>query len=345
MSVWPGGTRPARASRSAAEPAGRPDREPAESASRPQSAACGRTLGTARSAAIPARLAVGPQSPIGACSPREDPREPKEAEMADKLPTSETEPAGAAPSAGWRRREVLKGAAAAAGLAAGSGALGGFPTIWAQNIKDVTLLQVGGSYSAIIDIARQASEDLGFKVEMQNVGRDALVNRVVTQPKSLDIADLEYWLQMHAGPARRACRAIDLTKYQVLGQGRPDLHQGQVSGRPQGLGPGHPALRGAVRRRRRTPRVRRRARPTARPRIPTVYNADTLGIRPDLSAATIEQLEGAAQPRVQGQDGAGRHALDRHHGRRDGDRVARRHQIRRQGQHDQGGDRQDHRRS
>src|SRR5438034_7477298 len=40
------------------------------------------------------------------------------------------------------RREVLKGAAATAGMLAASGAIGGFPTIWAQNIKDVKLVQV-----------------------------------------------------------------------------------------------------------------------------------------------------------------------------------------------------------
>src|SRR5438034_11388383 len=80
------------------------------------------------------------------------------------------------------RREVLKGAAATAGMLAASGAIGGFPTIWAQNIKDVKLVQVGGSYSAIIDIARQASKDLGFQVEMQTGAHDALLNRFVTQP-------------------------------------------------------------------------------------------------------------------------------------------------------------------
>ena len=80
------------------------------------------------------------------------------------------------------RRKLLKGAGAAAGLAAGAGAITGFPTIWAQNIKDITLLQVGGSYSSIIDIARQATKDLGFKIEMQNLASDALVNRIATQP-------------------------------------------------------------------------------------------------------------------------------------------------------------------
>ncbi len=50
----------------------------------------------------------------------------------------------------------------------GAGVIDGFPLVWSQNIKDVTLVQVGGSYSAIIDIAEQATKDLGFKVEMQN---------------------------------------------------------------------------------------------------------------------------------------------------------------------------------
>ena len=80
---------------------------------------------------------------------------------------------------GATRRGVLKGAAAAAGVAAGSGAIKGFPTVWAQNLKDVKLLHLGSSYSAIVDIARQASKDLGFTVEMQDSGGDALVNRVV----------------------------------------------------------------------------------------------------------------------------------------------------------------------
>jgi putative spermidine/putrescine transport system substrate-binding protein len=47
------------------------------------------------------------------------------------------------------RRTFLQGAAAAAGLVAGSGLMTGVPTIWAQRLKDITLLQVGGSYSAI----------------------------------------------------------------------------------------------------------------------------------------------------------------------------------------------------
>ena len=46
---------------------------------------------------------------------------------------------------GITRRGVLKGGAAVAGLAAGSGALTVFPTIWAQNIKDVTIISASAT--------------------------------------------------------------------------------------------------------------------------------------------------------------------------------------------------------
>ena len=94
---------------------------------------------------------------------------------------------------GITRRGVLKGGAATVGLAAGSGAITGFPTIWAQSIKDITLNHTGMSYSTLIDIARQASKDLGFKVEMSVVDHPGLTNRMVQDPKSIDVADSEIW--------------------------------------------------------------------------------------------------------------------------------------------------------
>ena len=92
---------------------------------------------------------------------------------------------------GLSRRTFLK--ATAGGLAAGSGAITGFPTIWAQALKDVTILQVGPAYSVFQDIANQASKDLGFKIEIQNAWTDALMTRIVNQAETVDIADLEFW--------------------------------------------------------------------------------------------------------------------------------------------------------
>jgi putative spermidine/putrescine transport system substrate-binding protein len=91
------------------------------------------------------------------------------------------------------RRTLLTGLASITGAAIGSGAVTGFPIVWAQKLKDITLVQVGGSYSSIIDIGRQATKDLGFEIKMQNAVTDALVNRAATQPESIDIADLEFW--------------------------------------------------------------------------------------------------------------------------------------------------------
>ena len=87
------------------------------------------------------------------------------------------------------RRKVLKGTAAAAGVAVGSGAIQGFPTIWAQNLKNVTLRSIGSAVTHVEPWAKQASEDLGFKIEITALDFDAITNRINTQPGSFDIAE------------------------------------------------------------------------------------------------------------------------------------------------------------
>ena len=85
------------------------------------------------------------------------------------------------------RRGLMKGAAAVAGAAIGTG---GAPVIWAQNIKNVTLLQFGTGVSNINEVAQKVKEDLGFTLEMSALDSDAVAQRAATQPKSFDIADI-----------------------------------------------------------------------------------------------------------------------------------------------------------
>jgi putative spermidine/putrescine transport system substrate-binding protein len=85
---------------------------------------------------------------------------------------------------------LLRGATAAAGMAAGSGAIQGFPTIWAQNLKDMTLNYIGPPVTAIPAIAEQATKDLGFTVHMQTVENADLLNRFLSQSSSFDCADV-----------------------------------------------------------------------------------------------------------------------------------------------------------
>ena len=57
-------------------------------------------------------------------------------------------------STGLPRRSLLATAGlATAGVAAGSGAITGFPTIWAQKIRNITLRQVGTGVSNLNAIA------------------------------------------------------------------------------------------------------------------------------------------------------------------------------------------------
>jgi putative spermidine/putrescine transport system substrate-binding protein len=92
------------------------------------------------------------------------------------------------------RRELLKtGSAVVAGAAIGSNAITGFPTIWAQNIKNITLRQFGTGVSNINAIAKRAKQDLGITLQMTALDTDSTAQRVVTQPRSFDIADIEYF--------------------------------------------------------------------------------------------------------------------------------------------------------
>jgi putative spermidine/putrescine transport system substrate-binding protein len=174
----------------------------------------------------------------------------------------------------------------------------GFPTIWAQKLQDITLLQVGGSYSAIIDIARQATKDLGFKIDMQNAASDALVNRVATQPKSLDIADIEYWMPLKL-LSRGVLQGIDLNRYKwwdkvvpIFSKGTyPDGHE--VS--RQGISPYEMQYLEQA-------DAKRFAKGPTRwaTLVPTLYNADTLGIRPDLVKRPIEHWHELLNPEFKG---------------------------------------------
>jgi putative spermidine/putrescine transport system substrate-binding protein len=69
---------------------------------------------------------------------------------------------------GLGRRTVLS----LAGVAAGSGAITGFPTIWAQKIKDVTLRQFGTGVSNLNAIADKVKQDLGFTLQMTALDTD-----------------------------------------------------------------------------------------------------------------------------------------------------------------------------
>src|ERR1700688_585429 len=84
------------------------------------------------------------------------------------------------------RRNLLR----TAGAVVGSGASTGFPTIWAENIKDIVLQHAGPPVAAIPAIAEQATKDLGFTVHMQASESADLLNRFLSQSSAIDCADV-----------------------------------------------------------------------------------------------------------------------------------------------------------
>ncbi len=184
------------------------------------------------------------------------------------------------------------------GLAAGSGALSGFPTIWAQNIKDVVLHHAGPPVTAIPGIAEQATKDLGFTIQMQATENADLLNRFLSQSSAIDCADVSItYLKYLVG--RGILQTIPLGKVKHWDQTIPLFTKGTYpDGREaskQGTAPytvvyaADADWKGFA------------AEPTDwLTGVPTVTNADTQGIRPDLVGRPVTSWADLISPDFKG---------------------------------------------
>ncbi|CUH80513.1 ABC transporter substrate-binding protein [Tropicibacter naphthalenivorans] len=190
------------------------------------------------------------------------------------------------------RRNLLKGGAA---FAAGSTL--GAPMIWAQNIKDVTLRQFGTGVSNLNEVAQKVKEDLGFNLEMTALDSDSVTQRAATQPNSFDIADIEYWICKKVWPTGNL-QAMDTSKIKnydkivgIFRNGKltPDSEIAQGTA-PHTVGfTSGPDGKDFV-----------QEESGWMTLIPTIYNADTLGIRPDLIGRPIKNWSELLNPEFKG---------------------------------------------
>jgi len=195
------------------------------------------------------------------------------------------------------RRSVLKGAAAVTGAALGTGALSGFPTIWAQNIKDVTLRQFGTGVSNLNDVATKVKEDLGFTLKMTALDSDSVAQRAATQPKSFDIADIEYWICKKVWGAGNL-QAMDTSKIKNYDKIAGTFRSGKLTPESTIAQGTAPHTVGFVE----GPGSKKFANNESgwMTLIPTIYNADTLGIRPDLIKRPINSWTELLNPEFKG---------------------------------------------
>src|SRR6266481_7672537 len=190
------------------------------------------------------------------------------------------------PARGTTRRRLLQGTAALAGVTAASGAVTGFPTIWGQNIKDVVLRQAGSPVAAIPKIAEQANKDLGFTISMQATENSDLLNRFLSQSSAIDVGDVSIVFMRYL-IGRNVLQAIPLSKYKYWDKVIPLFSKGVYpngsEASTQGVAP-YTVLYATG------PDGQKLATgPTEwLTGIPTITNADTLGIRPDLIGRPVK---------------------------------------------------------
>ena len=188
---------------------------------------------------------------------------------------------------GVSRRSVLKGTAAVAGAAAATTLSGGFPTVWAQDIKDITVRTVGMAVSNMKPLEDMANEALDFQVRQTAAEIPAIQARGLTQPDSGDLFEPPYMLMKFMWPSGNF-QAWDTTKlpewdtvvdlYKAPGKIWPDASFGD------GQNPSTVAYTSGI-------DATDFVEPGSTQWItnhPVLHNADTLGIRPDLIGRPID---------------------------------------------------------
>lgn len=186
------------------------------------------------------------------------------------------------------RRTALKGMAAilATGIA---------PVVLAQ--EKLTLRYLGTAVNQDKLIAEKFEADTGIRVQYVAVTTDEITKRAVTAPSSFDLIDTEYFSLKKIVPtgnllgidARRIKNADKITSLFTKGEvaGKKVGDQGTAPKKVMYL-PGANATTFA-------------ASPTQfMTLIPTVYNADTLGIRPDLIKRPISSWAELLNPEFKG---------------------------------------------
>ena len=197
---------------------------------------------------------------------------------------------------GLSRRAVLKGAAGLAGAAAGSGAITGFPAVWSQEEK--VLRYLGTAVNQSDDITKKVKAETGITIQNIVATTDDVTKRVITQPNSFDILDTEYFSLKKLVPSGNIL-PMDAKKIKEFDNITPVFTKGQL---PNGKVIGD---QGTAPKKVMFVEGQHSTKFSKTPTewvtlIPTVYNADTLGIRPDLIKRPINSWAELLNPEFKG---------------------------------------------
>ena len=190
------------------------------------------------------------------------------------------------------RRKLLK---ATVGAAAATTLITRAPYVMSQDNKVLRYLGTAVNQSA--EIAAKAKEDLGITIEYIPVTTDEVTKRIITQPNSFDLVDTEYFSLKKLVPSGNLL-GMDASRIKLFDQITPAFTKGEIGGKKigdQGTAPKKVFyIKGQD-------STEFSDEPTQWVTlIPTVYNADTLGIRPDLIGRPITNWSELLNPEFKG---------------------------------------------
>ena len=193
---------------------------------------------------------------------------------------------------GLSRRSFVKGA----GTLAAASMFGGVAPYVMSSEKKV-LRYLGTAVNQDTKIGEKAKEDLGITIEYIPVTTDEVTKRILTQPNSFDLVDTEYFSLKKLVPSGNLI-GMNANKIKEFDNIVTAFTKGEVAGKKigdQGTAPkkvfyleGEKSKKFA-------------SSPTEWVTlVPTVYNADTLGIRPDLIGRPINSWAELLNPEFKG---------------------------------------------
>lgn len=187
-----------------------------------------------------------------------------------------------------QRRRLLQGTA-------GILATGVFPAVHAQ--EKITLRYLGTAVNQDKAIAEKFKADTGITIQYVAVNTDEVTKRAVTSPNSFDLIDTEYFSLKKIVPTGNL-KGIDTKRIRNADKITSLFTLGTVNGKPvgdQGTAPKKVIFLEGER-----SKVFAKSPTQFMSLIPTTYNADTLGIRPDLIKRPIDSWAELLNPEFKG---------------------------------------------
>jgi putative spermidine/putrescine transport system substrate-binding protein len=187
-----------------------------------------------------------------------------------------------------KRRTLLKGVVAAGGVM-------GFPYVHAQ--EKITLRYLGTAVNQDKAIGDKFKADTGISIQYIPVTTDDVTKRAVTAPNSFDLIDTEYFSLKKIIPTGNLL-GIDTKRIKNADKITTLFTRGEVAGKK--VGDQGTAPKKVMYLEKPNSKTFSAAPTQYMTLIPTVYNADTLGIRPDLIKRPIESWKELLNPEFKG---------------------------------------------